>query len=308
MDYGHPIEFGFFLVPDASDPAGALETARLLDRTGYDLIGVQDHPYQRRHLDTLALMGVILAQTKSVRVFSAVHELPLRPAPMLAKAAATLDRLSGGRFELGLGAGGFLEPAHKMGAPALTPGASLEALEEAVAIARAMWSTSSGGIRFSGRHYQLDGIFPGPAPAHPIQIWIGANKPRALRLTGRVADGWVPPLMNWKPPALVAQDSIIVDQAAEQAGRDPREIRRIYLVTGALTQGSHGTYSDTDTAVVGPPERWVEVLTHLALDIGIGSFVLATDPEPRALTTFIEEIAPKVRERVAERRGAPVAR
>src|SRR5919106_100914 len=138
-DYGHHIEFGYFLVPDADDPGGVLETARLADRFGYDLLGVQDHPYQPAHLDTLALLGVILAQTERIRVFQDVGNLPLRPPAVFAKAAATLDVLSGGRFEAGLGGGGFLDAAREMGAPALTPGESLDALEEAVEIMRAFW-------------------------------------------------------------------------------------------------------------------------------------------------------------------------
>ena len=137
----------------------------MLDRLGYDLVGVQDHPYQPRHLDTLALLGAILTRTASLRVFADVGNLPLRPPAVLAKAAATLDLLSGGRFEVGIGAGGFLEAAH------------------------AMWSAERHGLLFDGRHYQLKGAIPGPAPAHSIQIWIGANGPRALALTGRLADG-----------------------------------------------------------------------------------------------------------------------
>ena len=131
LDYGHPLEFGYFLVPDAGDPRAVLETARRADDLGYDLLAVQDHPYQPRHLDTMSLLASILAQTESVRVFADVGNLPLRPPAVLAKAAATLDLLSGGRFELGIGAGGFLEAAHAMGAPALTPAESLAALEEA---------------------------------------------------------------------------------------------------------------------------------------------------------------------------------
>jgi Luciferase-like monooxygenase len=138
LDYGHRLEFGYFLTPDAGNPVGVLETARLLDALGYDLIGVQDHPYQPRHLDTSSLLAAILAQTTSVRVFAAVGNLPLRPPAVLAKAAATLDLLSGGRFELGIGAGGDLEAAQAMGAPAKTPAESLEALEEALALMRAI--------------------------------------------------------------------------------------------------------------------------------------------------------------------------
>jgi alkanesulfonate monooxygenase SsuD/methylene tetrahydromethanopterin reductase-like flavin-dependent oxidoreductase (luciferase family) len=303
LDYGHPLEFGYFLTPDAGDPFGVLETARLVDSLGYDLIGVQDHPYQSRHLDTSSLLGVILAQTASVRVFADVANLPLRQPAVLAKAAATLDLLSGGRFELGIGAGGYLDAAHAMGAPARTPAESLAALEEAIALMRAMWS-GGRGIRFDGRYYQLSGVHPGPAPAHPIQIWIGANRPRALALTGRVADGWVSPLMSYKPPRDAAQGNLAIDRAARESGRDPREIRRIYNIQGAFTSTSQGPAADTDQGIVGPPEYWVEALTRFALELGFGTFVLATPPDPHTLTTFIEVVAPKVREHVTERRAS----
>ena len=98
LDYGHPLEFGYFLNPDAGDPLGVLETARLVDGLGYDLLGVQDHPYQPRHLDTFSLLAAILAQTTAVRVFADVGNLPLRPPAVLAKAAATLDVLGPGRL------------------------------------------------------------------------------------------------------------------------------------------------------------------------------------------------------------------
>ncbi len=307
LDYGHPLEFGYFLTPNADDPAGVLETARLVDSLGYDLIGVQDHPYQPRFLDTSSLLAAILARTETVRVFADVGNLPLRPPAVLAKAAATLDLMSGGRFELGIGAGGYLDAAHAMGAPGRTPAQSLEALEEAVAVVRAMWSSERRGLRFNGSYYQLEGVHPGPAPAHSIQVWIGANRPRALALTGRLADGWVSPLMSYKPPGEAAQANLAIDRAAREAGRDPRDIRRIYNVQGAFTSTAQGPASDTDQAVVGPPEHWVEVLTRFATELGFGTFVLAAEPAPEALTTFIDDVAPQVRERVAERRAcAPV--
>ena len=303
LDYGHPLEFGYFLVPDAAHPQGVLETARLVDSLDYELLGVQDHPYQPRHLDTQALLATILAQTTAVRVFADVGNLPLRPPAMLAKAAATLDLLSGGRFELGIGAGGYLDAAHAMGASALTPAESLEALEEGVAVMRAMWSGERSGLRFDGRHYRLAGVHPGPVPAHPIEVWIGAHRPRALALTGRVADGWVSPLMSYKPPREAARANLAIDRAAREAGRDPRAIRRIYNLQGAFTSTTPGPAADTDQGIVGPPEHWAEVLTHLALDLGFGTFVLATPPDPHTLATYVEEVAPRVRERVAERRA-----
>ncbi len=301
-DYGHEIEFGYFLVPDAGDPDGVLETARLADRLGYDLLAVQDHPYQQAHLDSLALLGVILAQTEQIRVFQDVGNLPLRPPAVYAKAAATLDLLSGGRFEAGLGGGGFLQAAEAMGAPALTPGQSLEALEEAVAILRASWNGASS-LRFDGRHYRLAGARPGPKPAHRISIWLGAAKPRALALTGRLADGWAAPLMNYQPPAAAAEAQVVIDSAAREAGRDPSEIRRIYNMSGAFTATAPAPSSDTDEAIVGPPEHWAKVLTHFALDLGFGTFLLIAPPDPDTLQTFIEDVAPQVRERVSTARA-----
>jgi alkanesulfonate monooxygenase SsuD/methylene tetrahydromethanopterin reductase-like flavin-dependent oxidoreductase (luciferase family) len=300
-DYGHEIEFGYFLIPDGDDPEGVLETARLADGLGYDLLGVQDHPYQPAHLDALALAGVILAQTERIRVFLDVGNLPLRPPAVFAKAAATLDVLSGGRFEAGLGAGGFLQPAHAMGARALTAGESLEALEEGVAILRASWGNDRS-VSFDGRHYRLEGARPGPKPAHEIGIWVGAAKRRALALTGRVADGWAAPLMNYYPPAAIAESQTVIDRAAREAGRDPGEIRRIYNVPGAFTAAAPAPASDSDQAIVGPPDHWAEVLTHFALDLGFGTFLLIAPPDPVTLRTFIEDVAPQVRDRVATRR------
>ena len=110
--------------------------------------------------------------------------------------------------------------------------------------------------------------------------------------------------MSYKPPREAAQANLAIDRAARAAGRDPRAIRRIYNVQGAFTGTTQGPASDTDHGIVGPPEHWAEVLKHLALDIGFGTFVLATPPDPHTVATFIEDVAPRVRERVAERRAS----
>jgi alkanesulfonate monooxygenase SsuD/methylene tetrahydromethanopterin reductase-like flavin-dependent oxidoreductase (luciferase family) len=84
-------------------------------------------------------------------------------------------------------------------------------------------------------------------------------------------------------------------------GRDPSEIRRIYNVPGAFTAPAPAT--DSDEAIVGPPEHWAKVLAHLALDLGFGTFVLIAPPDPNTLRTFIEDVAPRVREGVATARA-----
>ncbi|HXL78066.1 MAG TPA: LLM class flavin-dependent oxidoreductase, partial [Candidatus Eisenbacteria bacterium] len=140
MDYGRPVTFGHFVIPDATQPIRALELAIAADHAGIDLIGIQDHPYQHRFHDTWTLLSVVAARTSRVTVFPDVANLPLRPPAMLAKAAATLDLLSNGRVELGLGAGGFWPAIGAMGGPVRTAGESVSAVEEAIEVIRLVWS------------------------------------------------------------------------------------------------------------------------------------------------------------------------
>lgn len=302
-DYGHPLAFGYFLLPESADPAATLGTARLLDELGYDFISVQDHPYNPDHLDALSLLAVILGQTERVRVFPTVANLGMRPPAMLAKAAASLDQLSGGRFELGLGTGGFREAMVAMGSEARSPGENVQALTEAIEIIRAMWS-GAPAAQYAGTYYRLSGVHPGPRPVHDMGIWIGGYGPRLLKLIGRAADGWVCPLMNYVPPGPAAQLSAVIDGAALEALRPLSAIRRIYLVPGRVSASAPHPPSDSDRAVVGPVDHWVQVLEHLAADLGFGTFVFAGPSDPHTLRTFINEVAPRVHERVAARRAA----
>ena len=147
-DYGHELQFGFFLDPASSDPARTIEIAHILDELGYDLIGIQDHPYQQKHFDAMALIAYLLGQTTRIRFFPDVANLPLRPPTMLAKEAATLDQLSGGRFELALGAGAFWDAIRAMGGPMREPREAIDALSEAVLLIRDFWSGQT--LRFDG--------------------------------------------------------------------------------------------------------------------------------------------------------------
>src|SRR5690349_5337517 len=248
MDYGHPIRFGVFVIPEATERP--LEHALLADELGYDLVGVQDHPYQRRFYDTWTLLAAMAMRTQRITVFPDVANVPLRPPAMLAKAAATLDLLSGGRLELGLGAGGFWQGIKAYGGPVRTAGESVSALEEAIQVIRLLWS-GQHGTRFDGRYYHLDGAHSGPLPAHPIGIWLGAYKPRMLSLVGRLADGWVPSLGYVQAPDLLSGNQKI-DEAATAAGRDPKAIRRV------LNAG----FVDADTIV------------SLAVEHGMDTFIV----------------------------------
>ncbi|MFC4123244.1 LLM class flavin-dependent oxidoreductase [Nonomuraea zeae] len=294
-DYGRPLEFGYFLVPEAEAPL--VELARRADALGLDLIGVQDHPYQRRYVDTWTLLSVIAARTERIRVFPDVASLPLRQPAVLAKSAASLDLLSGGRVELGLGAGAFWDAIEAYGGPRRAPKEALGALEEAITVIRAIWS-GERNQRFDGEHYRLKGAQAGPAPAHPIGIWLGVRGPKALALAGRVADGWLPS-SSWATPEVLPELSARLDDAAREAGREPGELRRVYNVNGTITGGSSGGFLN------GPVEQWVEELADLALGYGIDGFVFWPEGEQQAqLTLFAERVVPEVRRQVALERGA----
>lgn len=109
---------------------------------------------------------------------------------MLAKQAETLDRVSGGRFVLGLGAGGYDHEFSAFGLTVRTPGEKIRAQREAVAILRGLWSQPSTTLR--GTEFSVTDARIEPRPAHPIPIWLGSYGPRALELTGQIADGWLP--------------------------------------------------------------------------------------------------------------------
>ena len=277
---------GLFLPPDAAAYGELRAQVALAERAGLDLVGIQDHPYQRRFLDTFALIGDLLARTERLQFFPDVASLPLRPPATLAKTAASLDVMSGGRFELGLGAGSFWDAIEAMGGPRRTPGQSVEALEEAIAIIRSAWR-GDPSVRFAGRHYVAGGYRPGPPPAHDIGIWIGAYKPRMLALTGRLADGWVPSLM-YSPPQELEDSSARVDAAAEAAGRDPKAIRRILNIAGTIADGP------VEGLLQGPPEHWIEVLAEL--NTTFDTFVLAPQGDVmEQIERFATEVAPGVR-------------
>jgi alkanesulfonate monooxygenase SsuD/methylene tetrahydromethanopterin reductase-like flavin-dependent oxidoreductase (luciferase family) len=290
--------FGIAVVPAAEQLDRLREMVLAADDGGLDLVGIQDHPYQRRFLDTWSLIPALLARTKRVSLFTDVANLPLRPPAVMAKAAASIDLLSGGRFELGLGAGAFLDPAASMGAPQRSPGEAVEALEEAIEVIRLMWS-GQPSVSFEGRFYHLDGVHPGPEPAHPIGIWLGAFKPRMLRLVGRKADGWLPSFGVLDRDELRAGNERI-DAAAEKAGRDPRSIRRIVNVQGLIGDGPAPVRSELPVGylagdpLAGPPEWWAETISGFVAD-GFDTFVFwPVDPTPAQVELLAGEVIPRV--------------
>ena len=298
-DYAQELEFGIFPSPEAARLDDLLTLVALAEVEGLDVVSVQDHPYQQKYVDTWTLLSVLGARTSTIKLAPNVASLPLRPPVVLAKAAATLDLVTGGRVELGLGAGAFWDAIAAAGGPRRTPKEAVDALTEAVELVKAFWA--GGTLRFEGEHYRAVGLHAGPAPAHDIPIWLGAYKPRMLRLTGRLADGWVPSMGYADPPDLPGL-SAVVDEAAEAAGRAPAAVKRIYNVFGRFGSGSG--------FLQGKPGDWAEQLAALTLEVGMSSYILGSD-DPAVITRWAAEVAPMTRELVEAERlrrasGAPV--
>jgi alkanesulfonate monooxygenase SsuD/methylene tetrahydromethanopterin reductase-like flavin-dependent oxidoreductase (luciferase family) len=213
-----------------------------------------------------------------------VHNLPLRQPAVLARSIASLDLLTEGRIEFGLGAGGFWDAIEAMGGRRLARADAVTALSQAIDVIRGVWDVDGEGrLVAGGAFHHVDGAKRGPRPAHDVPIWIGAYKPRMLRLVGEKADGWLPSLGYLQPGDLEAGNARI-DEAARAAGREPGSVRRL-VNTGAL----------------GDIAQQVEILTTLALDHGFSVFIVPGD-DPAALEAYAAEVAPRVREAVAAAR------
>ncbi|RCV56377.1 LLM class flavin-dependent oxidoreductase, partial [Marinitenerispora sediminis] len=294
-DYGHDLRFGSFLTPQHSSPETVVDLALLSERAGLDLVTFQDHPYQNAFLDTWTLLSWVAARTERVHLSGNVLNLPLRPPAVLARSVASLDLLSGGRVDLALGAGAFWDGIEAMGGRRLTPGQAIEALSEGIDVIRGIWAAGERrALRVEGAHHSVRGAKRGPAPAHDVPIWLGAYKPRMLRLVGRKADGWLPSL-GYLRPADLAEGNKVIDEAAAAAGRDPREIRRLLNIMGEVPGGPG--------ALLGAPADWAEWLLPLVLEDGVSTFILGSD-DPAEIQVFAQEVAPALRDAVAAERAS----
>lgn len=277
-------KLGIFVVPDATNAAATVAQIMEAERSGLDIVGVQDHPYQWRFFDTWTLLAYAAGRTERIQLLPDVLNLPLRLPTMIAKSVASLDVLSGGRVELGIGAGAFWDAVAAMGGSRRTPKESVDALEEALAILRSFWSDERS-VRFEGDYYQVNGAHPGPPPAHPLRIYLGSYGPRMLRLTGRLADGWLPSLgEHYLHPEDAPKGHAAIDEAARAVGRDPDAIERALNVM----------------ALDGAPATWAEQLARIADTLRFSTLLVGVPEEdPVAFVRRLgEDVAPRLRELV----------
>jgi alkanesulfonate monooxygenase SsuD/methylene tetrahydromethanopterin reductase-like flavin-dependent oxidoreductase (luciferase family) len=299
----HKVLFGLGLETGVHQVSEMLGHARLADQAGLDVVSVSDHPFVAERVDAYAALGFVLGATNNITGAVIITNLLSRPAPILARTVTGLSTISGGRVVLGLGAGGMEEEIVALGVPHLSPAARVRALEEAIMIVRAL---SGGGdpVTFDGEFYHVTGLAPAAAPTPPI--WTGSLGPKALAVTGRHADGWIPGhLADWRSTR-VAESRPIVDEAAASVGRNPTDVDTIYNVSGRLARAPlPETRDDEGRWVGGGVTQWVEELTFAVLEHGAAAFIYLRRPgdslSDTTLNLWAHEVVPAVREAIAKR-------
>lgn len=298
-----PPLFGASIDPAVTEAQDAFHRAKMADESGLDLITIMDHPYNRRLFDTWTLLTALAMRTERVHLGTNVASLPLRPPAMLAKMAATLDVLSGGRVELGLGAGAYWPGIKAYGGPERSPGEAYEAFRDALHILQGAWQNTGRSFSYEGSVYQVQGMRPGPAPAHPIRIWVGASGPRMLRLVGRLADG-ILVSTTYVPPERLLEINDLINEGANQAGRPPSAVRRGYNLMGIIDLGRPDTQitKQEGSNIYGPVQHWVDELVRLYRDYKQDTFIFwpVDGNKLLQLETFAHEVVPAVKEQLGQ--------
>ncbi|MEV0713380.1 LLM class flavin-dependent oxidoreductase [Asanoa sp. NPDC050611] len=222
----------------AVDPVAA---ARAAEAAGFDFVSASDHPCGTDpSFENWTMLTWLLASTERLRVLPRVLGVPYRNPALVAKMAETLDRLSGGRLMLGLGGGSADHEFRAFGIGVPSPRDKVDGLAEAIEVIRGLWTEPS--VTFAGRIHRTEAATITPRPERPIPIWLGTFGPRALAVTGRLADGWIPSLGHAPPETIPALRDRIA-RAADQAGRSIEEITRCYFLD--IPPGGAGEVTET---------------------------------------------------------------
>jgi len=266
---------------------------RIGDERGFHWISVWDHFYANPLTDRnnpcfegVAAMAALAAMTTNVRVGCLVFCALFRTPGVLAKAAVTIDHISGGRAEIGVGAGWFEEEFRDFGYGFPPLGKRLDQLEEALAVIRSLWHDDV--TNFAGEYYQLDGAVCSPKPLNPgMRLWVGGRGPdRTPRMAARHADGFNMPYL---PPQGVADRLARLTAACEALGRDPAEIETSVNVGFYL--GDRKPDVNPDGCLVGSAQQAVDRIGAYAQS-GVQGLNIAFRPpvDWDALDLFIEDV------------------
>jgi probable F420-dependent oxidoreductase len=303
----------------AADPTAIGNLAQTAENLGFDSVWISDHvvvpehissayPYSpdgrfptrptEAYLEPLATLGYLAGVTRRVRLGTAVLILPYRHPLLTAKMIATLDNLSGGRIDLGIGVGWMREEFEALGCPPEVFAHRGRASDEQVRILKAVWSEDVAG--FDGQFYRFE---PVGAHPHPIQhphppIWVGGHTRPALRRTAHLGDGWLP--IGGRPPADLppeefAQGIATIRAEAERVGRDPARLRARF---NAMVD-----FDATDGRPFSGSSAHISEQLLAYVDAGADSFLISFGRRPpadyeRCLRRFAEEVRPTLAARV----------
>ena len=298
----------FGIIPGHDQSGDFLGTVELAEALGFDSVWVGDHVlWYVPSFDPVAMLGAIAARTSRVRLGTAVMLAALRHPVIVAKAAATLDHLSAGRFVLGVGIGG--ENPAEFAAVGVPLAQRSGRLDETLRICRALWQ-AKGPVTFSGRYLRLEDVrfdLPPATPGGP-PVWVGGRAPRSLRRAGELGDGWLAFVVT---PDRYAENWATVQEHARAAGRDARTL------TAGLQLWCSLADSDTEAREViapaiermyrtpyerferyclhGDPERWQQRLGEFAR-AGVRHFnlIFAGGDVQGQMVRFATEVVPQL--------------
>ena len=286
-----------------------------------DWISAWDHLYEAPpaggtvdHFEALTVLGALAADTERARLGCLVFYVGYRTPGVLAKAATTLDHLSNGRFELGLGGGWHQQEAEAFGYDFPPVGTRLDMLEEATTIIRSLLSQER--TTFTGKHFRVSDASCLPAPVQPrLPIWIGGvGERKTLRIVAQQADGWNTAYIT---PQEFARLSGVLDDWCAKVDRNPAEVRRgVNLMFNLSTTSAKAVAMREQLeaqwgpafarvgggALLGTPDeavaRLLEYVDAGAQDINIA---LRAPWDADALDAYLSEVVPAVRSAVAQR-------
>ncbi len=311
------IDFGIFIPPERPSFNDILSDVLLTERLGYHSIWTSDHligtytdPGNNR-FECWTTLSALAGATKRIRLGQLVMCNPFRHPPLLAKESATLDSISGGRLELGLGAGWHEPEFRAYGYPFEKPSTRVRRLDEAAQIIKKMWTEESPS--FEGRHYKIEGAYCAPKPVqkpHPPLMIGGGGEQLLLRVVARHAN--VCNFASWRgTPEDYRRKLNVLKTHCKRVGRDPTEIRGswaayIFLKKGRreadealekymkrIAVATNRPAESLKPPIAGIPSECVEQIKRY-VDVGVSLFIFRFmgDDFEEETTLFAEEVAP----------------
>ena len=308
------------------------EQAVRAERLGFDSVWVSDHFFASLDryggadtlhgtLEPLTTLGGLAARTERIRLGTLVLSAAFRHPAVLAKSATAVDRLSGGRLELGLGAGWYEEEFEAFGYPFGSVAERFDLLEETLAYIGALFDGEPAS--FEGKRFRLDAAYNHPRPVQeprPPLLVGGKGGPRLLRIAAQHADGWNA-AWRWTPEAYAAR-AVAARRACERAGRDPAmfrlslglftvvgedeaDLQKRFELMGERLPGGVGEKLGLDTlrteCLAGTTDEVIERMAAFA-DFGVSELFVCPAPvwfampDPSMVDLFAERVLPSLRD------------